>query len=832
MAKKNKSKRNKEQDYFPSLYMMQDDYPVNKYDGMTMPTQNIQMAGNTSSPQLTGLQPDSYQAGVKYGTTPQLNKESLGSSFSENFKNMFSTEGLNVLGNAAASVGAGALGTLGGNLIAGGKSSGIGNTIGSLGNTIGSAAMAVNPLVGGIIMGGTSLLGGAFNAIGGVKLNKKRIAQAENEINAVKNFNADASNFDDLMSQINNAPTIAAFSQKDIGSNSLLNKGATKEYNRLNDMREFAEAWKKNSIANAATNLQQQQMNTLLQNHAAYGGLLDINNSYSDGGPLSSLVKDINERSNADFVQRLLDPNRDYIQDWESDNIATHKLGWATDDKGAIVFPNVQRINGKLYDFTDPKNKRGEWDALDSAIQRGDTLRMSPSQAKEFTETYKKYYPKGATFKAFGGDLLTNGTVFSNNVIEVNNGGTHEESPYEGVQMGIDSQGIPNLVEEGEVIFNDYVFSNRIRVPDAVRNKYKLRGTKDMTFSDAAKKIQKASEERPNDPIANDTLNINLTRLANEQEVMREQRNMKKNNKFKNGGKKNIISQDAWNLLSNVPSSIDIYDTTNLAPENKIPSLHFYNLTRQNQSNQNKQNNEIESIDDTLNRDNLLRYAPAFGSALGVGYGLLSKPNYSRADALAQFAQNAGKITPISYDPLGDFLTYRPTDMNHIANRMAAQAGATRRNIMNTSGGNRANAIGSLLAADYNSQIAQADAIRQGEDTNWNRYMQAMTFNRGTKQYNSEAALKAAVANQEARMKASQLGLSGYTNAMQMKDAIDAQRAKTLSANLTNLFESLGQIGEEQFDRNRLKWLERKGVLRSDYFDTDKYNRNNKKTKG
>ena len=79
---------------------------------------------------------------------------------------------------------------------------------------------------------------------------------------------------------------------------------------------------------------------------------------HDDGGPLDSLVADINRRSKADFVQRLLDSNRDYIQDWESDNIATHKLGWATDDKGAIVFPNVQRINGKLYDFTDPKNKR------------------------------------------------------------------------------------------------------------------------------------------------------------------------------------------------------------------------------------------------------------------------------------------------------------------------------------------------------------------------------------------------------------------------------------------------------------------------------------------
>ena len=40
--------------------------------------------------------------------------------------------------------------------------------------------------------------------------------------------------------------------------------------------------------------------------------------------------------------------------------------------------------------------------------------------------------------------------------------------------MGIDNQGIPNLVEEGEVVFNDYVFSNRLKVPKAVKEKYKL----------------------------------------------------------------------------------------------------------------------------------------------------------------------------------------------------------------------------------------------------------------------------------------------------------------------------------------------------------------------
>ena len=228
MAKKNKFKRNKS------------DIPSNIFNGggiiTNMYTQNI------SGPKLSqsGL-PSSYQTGQKYGNMPNISSGSGGSGLIGNSSLApvygaaagmgFDTVDTLLAGGKKTGLGTGAV-NAGGNLIAGGKSSGIGNTIGSLGNTIGSAAMAVNPLVGGIIMGGTSLLGGAFNAIGGVKLNKKRIAQAENEINAVKNFNANASNFDDLSQQIMNAPVIAGFSQKDIGSNSLFNKGATKEYNR------------------------------------------------------------------------------------------------------------------------------------------------------------------------------------------------------------------------------------------------------------------------------------------------------------------------------------------------------------------------------------------------------------------------------------------------------------------------------------------------------------------------------------------------------------------------------------------------------------------------
>lgn len=711
MAKKNKFKRNKS------------DIPSNIFNGggiiTDMYTQNI------SGPKLSqsGL-PSSYQTGMKYGNMG--NTSNVGSNL------------MSGLGEAALGAGIGFLGNAGGNLIAGGKSSGIGNTIGSLGNTIGGALMTVNPLVGGLTMGATSLLGDAFNAAFGSKLNKERIAQAENEINAVKSFNADASNFDDLTQQISNQPVIAGFSQSDIGSDGLFSNKAKNKYRDLLAQKQFAEAWADRSIANNATNLQQQQINTLLQNSAAYGGLLDMNNSYSDGEKI-------------------------YIK---------------------------------------PEN-RGKFTALKERTGKSATWFKEHGTPAQKLNAAKWEH-------AFGGDLLTNGTVFSNGVTTIGNGGTHEESPYEGVQMGIDSQGVPNLVEEGEVIFNDYVFSNRIRVPDAVRNKYKLRGTKDMTFADAAKKATKESEERPNDPISQRGLEDIMNKLANEQEVMRKQRNTKSNNKFGFGGKKDkdwyLNMYNSW-LTNPENTGTNALDETIITTKDRLERAAKVEQDFQKNKEKNKQ------IDDLIDRDNLLRYAPAFGSALGVGYGLLSKPNYSRADALAQFAQNAGKITPISYDPLGNYLTYRPVDMNYIANRMAAQAGATRRNIMNTSGGNRANAIGSLLAADYNSQIAQADAIRQGEDTNWNRLMQTETFNRGTNQYNSEAALKAAMANQEARMKASQLGLSGYTTAMQMKDAIDAQRNASISANLTNLFDSLGNIGIDAYNRKDRDMLLRAGVF-------------------
>ena len=120
-----------------------------------------------------------------------------------------------------------------------------------------------------------------------------------------------------------------------------------------------------------------------------------IHNQVVKGQKGLKLIESVNNRSKANFVQRLNNPERQHIQDWENPNkIATHKMSWATEGEKAIVFPMVQEINGSLHDFSNPKYNHKKWDALNNAISKGDTLMMTSDQAKWFTENYKNFYPK------------------------------------------------------------------------------------------------------------------------------------------------------------------------------------------------------------------------------------------------------------------------------------------------------------------------------------------------------------------------------------------------------------------------------------------------------
>ena len=400
-----------------------------------------------------------------------------------------------------------------------------------------------------------------------------------------------------------------------------------------------------------------------------------------------------------------------------------------------------------------------------------------------------------ASYAAFGGPLHTHGADWSNGITIVDNGGTHESNPFEGVPMGTAPDGQPNLVEEGEVIYNDYVYSNRIKVPKSVREKYKLKGKDDMTFADAAKKAQRESEERPNDPISKRGLDDIMNKLMMEQESIREKRQARK---FAKGGY--LFPDGGWKLIPMDSLSFPKIDI----PEVKPLPVQKITMPKEDIDLINKGITTEQSYTPTKVKTSplsALRFVPAIGGAIGAFSDLMgwtNKPDYSNADLVLNAANN---IKDVKYDPIGNYLTYNPLDRLFYANQLGAQAGATRRSIMNTSGGNRGTAMAGLLAADYNAQNQLGNLYRQAEEYNANQRERVATFNRGTNMFNAENSLKAAMAsrdNAKARVNAA-------AQAAAIRDAVDAKVGAARSANLTNLFDSLGDIGREQFSMDMIR---------------------------
>ena len=127
---------------------------------------------------------------------------------------------------------------------------------------------------------------------------------------------------------------------------------------------------------------------------------------------------------------------------------------------------------------------------------------------------------------AFGGPLHSG--TFDNGVRFITEGNSHEKNPYGGVLQGIAADGLPNLVEEGEVIYNDYVYSKRLNVPDKDKEALGLKKNKIYTYADAAELLQRESEERPNDALSKRNLEAMMLRLQDSQEQLKQQREERK----------------------------------------------------------------------------------------------------------------------------------------------------------------------------------------------------------------------------------------------------------------------------------------------------------------
>lgn len=93
-----------------------------------------------------------------------------------------------------------------------------------------------------------------------------------------------------------------------------------------------------------------------------------------------------------EFWGRLAQLNKESISDWEDPrSYATHKLSWGTNGDKVIVYPEVQKINGKLIDFSRPPYH--QFAGMDNALETGNYVE-APSEdiADNFTKTYKQNY--------------------------------------------------------------------------------------------------------------------------------------------------------------------------------------------------------------------------------------------------------------------------------------------------------------------------------------------------------------------------------------------------------------------------------------------------------
>ena len=817
--------------------------------------------------------------------TTLLDSLTNGNGFS--LKNIFS--GQNLTDIAKGDIGAlgSIVGQVGGNLIDGGLSSGAGNTISSIGSTVGSAISTVNPLVGGMVSVGSGLIGGLTNRMFGSKLNQENINQVKGNISSTANTSFGGS-ADDLMSQLSGASMLGNINRSDIGKDGWFSHKAKNLTNKLRAQAEAANTRLYNNFNQAADITNENQFLQSMYNVEAFGGPL-----FKEGGIM------IKKENRGKFTE------------------SANRANMSVQEYARHILANKEDYSPTL-------------------IKRANFARNFGGR------------------KAFGGDLNTYGGTYNGGLEYINNGHTHSENPYGGVPMGTDRNGTPNLVEEGETIWNDYVFSNRLKVPETLTDKYKL--SKDITFAEASKKLGKEIEETPNDPISKRTFNSFMQDLQQSQEEVKAKKELAKAKRqfnklspqeqlgilngtpvqedntmlsnpnemvsnepqqFDDGGwmfdnmwegapeyqnsylKGNIPyyqgkvsskgysvkdiegtdnyknftkyaltlpdNHNYWQTLSNKTGKDVTYLKNNyerLRNDGKLGWVHrtpkFNNISTQadtpftiyqpldalgNQKPFNMlspygmgysandivpfsdrvdangntvidlKNKEFISTDTKKKTNNKedngllptwMRYAPIVGSAIGAASSLLSKPDESSADAILTAAREAGQYTPISFNPIGDYIQYNPFDRDYYINKLNAESGAARRAIINQASGNRGNAMAGILAADYNAQNQLGALARQAEEYNLAQRQKVAEFNRGTNMFNTEGMFKADTANQAAKMQARSTLLQGTMQAERLRQAARQQLAAERSANLTNLFNNIGNIGRENMNFNIL----------------------------
>ena len=484
--------------------------------------------------------------------------------------------------------------------------------------------------------------------------------------------------------------------------------------------------------------------------------------------------------------------------------------------------------------FSDKKKAKVLADQLNSMSLLANTDNIADYNRAVMMANNNIYDNLYGNFAAFGGNLnmdipnyQSHGGDFFNGVTKINEGGTHEENPNGGIIMGVDEKGVPNLVEEGEVIYNDYVYSNRLTPDEEMLKKFNLPSKyKGKTYSYIAEDLSKESEETPLDAISKRGLQANMAKLATIQELHRDALGKSGDNRLVKGNQAAFGGRFYDGLADISGINTDAYREA----QNQIDNFayNYFGLPQlpaitPKEGNRVIQQKPVTIKPLTTNSYNTnpftkkplptnMRYAPIAISGMATLNSLLSKPDYENADIIRDAAKNIPHSV-IPFNRIYNNYSYRPIDTDYILNQVKAQAGAINRAILN-SNLNAGSAMAGLLSSGYNTQRAVGNALMQAENINDARRKEAAQMQTAVDQYNSQGLTNVAKANADLLFNRANMRNTLLSNYATMREGIDNALEQSRSANLTNFADNLGNLGRENVNWN---WLQ--GLKDSGYFN-------------
>lgn len=198
---------------------------------------------------------------------------------------------------------------------------------------------------------------------------------------------------------------------------------------------------------------------------------------------------------------------------------------------GTLVGAGIGALSGIVRGAAGDIINRKNTAAFNRAIARANQAQVDNFYNTAMNNQQRQQRQAMMNYFALGGNLEG-----LNGIEHFNVGSSHSENPNGGIQQGIAPDGQPNLVEEGEVKYKDYIYSKRIKPSKALLKKNNLpEKYAGLSYAEIADKLQQESEDRPNDPISIGTLDAWMERLQNAQEETRTTNSMRRAAKLIDG---------------------------------------------------------------------------------------------------------------------------------------------------------------------------------------------------------------------------------------------------------------------------------------------------------